>query len=231
MKIEAVLFDSGDTLVFPKGGSWWPGPDFASVLMHHRLDPRDFDAETMRTALHRAELVFEERRFVLDDAEERVLFGKYYRALCDSLGISGHATLIDDLAKAYVDGCNIELYPDTIGVLRELTRRSVVLGLLSDAWPSLERKYLFLGIRSYFQSFTLSCRVGCYKPAPAMYLKASEEMRMEPGSILFVDDDQDNVRAAVRLGMQGIVILRNRKPDPSGMTTIPDLGSILPLIA
>ena len=43
-------------------------------------------------------------------------------------------------------------------------RKGFSLGIISDAWPSLERKYRLLDLRKYFKTFVISAQVGCCKP-------------------------------------------------------------------
>ncbi len=228
--IRGILLDSGGTLVFPKGGSWWPGPEFYPILQKHGVAASEISPQLMNTALDTAEKYFT-NRLISDLEEERQEFRGYYRVLCQNLGfVKATDELIDDLACAYVDGCSLELYPDTVDTLDRLTKEGIILGVLSDAWPSLETKYATLGIRHYFRSFTISARVGCFKPCGQMYHTAIAEIGIEKGSLLFVDDDPGDVRAAIQLGMKGAVILRDRETVAGDIPVIRDLRDIFDLI-
>jgi putative hydrolase of the HAD superfamily len=110
-----------------------------------------------------------------------------------------------------VDGSNVELFPDTVPALEQLKDKGIVLGILSDAWPSLENKYSRLGIKQYFKSFTISARVGCYKPNDLMYRTAVADIGIEPHKLLFVDNDLESVQAAIKLGMDGVVMARDSR--------------------
>jgi HAD superfamily hydrolase (TIGR01509 family) len=55
-----------------------------------------------------------------------------------------------------------------------------------------------------FDRWILSHEVGFKKPSPEIYRKAIEWASVEPQKILFIDDMQRNVEAAVSLGIQGI---------------------------
>ncbi|UCD09323.1 MAG: HAD-IA family hydrolase [Dehalococcoidales bacterium] len=230
MDIKGVLFDSGDTLVFPKSGAWWPGPEFESILLRHGIDTADFDADTMRLALDEGYTFLDNNHLVLNLEEEKEQFRTYYRVICDKLGIIKDDGLIEDLMRAYVEECNFRLYPDTIPVLEKLTNNDVTLGVISDAWPSLHNKYITLGIRHYFKSFTISAEVGCCKPYELIYRRAIDEIGIAPKNLLFIDDDLDNVKAAVRLGMNGIVMLRNKDADISDVPYVQELAEILDII-
>jgi len=83
-----------------------------------------------------------------------------------------------------------------------------------------------LGIRHYFKSFTISAEIGCCKPDELIYRRAIDEIGIEPKNLLFVDDDIDNVKAAIRLGMNGIVMLRNKADNISEIPYVQDLNNI-----
>ena len=230
MDIKGILFDSGDTLVFPKSGSWWPGPEFESILLQHGIDAADFKTDTMRLALEEGMAYLDANHHILNLEEEKNQFRTYYRIICDKLGINKDDELIEDLMCAYVEECNFQLYPHTIPVLEKLTDNGIVMGIISDAWPSLHNKYVTLGIRHYFKSFTVSAVVGCCKPEELIYRKAIEEIGIDPQNLLFVDDDPDNVKGAIRTGMNGMVILRSNVAAIHEVPHVRELNDILDII-
>lgn len=227
--ITGILFDSGDTLVFPKSGSWWPGPDFEHMLHLHGISTSQLHPEKLKRALDEGEKYLDANSLAPDIEKERMLFRKYYQVVLNNLDLIGDDSgLANDLALAYVDGCNIELFPDTVPVLKLLYNKGLSLGIVSDAWPSLENKYSLLGIRMYFKSFTISAKVGCYKPNNLMYETAIAEIGIEPEKLLFVDNDIESVKAAVRLGMGGVVLERQGKEVINDeITFLPDLHRLV----
>ncbi|MBN2076081.1 MAG: HAD-IA family hydrolase [Dehalococcoidales bacterium] len=230
MDIKGILFDSGDVLVFPKSGAWWPGPDFESILLQYGIDAADFETATMRLALDEGYTYLDNNHLILNLEGEKNQFRTYYRIICAKLGIDANDELIEDLARAYVEECNFTLYPDTIPVLEQLANNGIILGVISDAWPSLHNKYFSLGIRYYFKSFTISAEVGCCKPDELIYRKAIDEIGIVPENLLFVDDDFDNVKGAIRTGINGIVMLRNKDVTISEVPCVKELSEILDMI-
>lgn len=79
------------------------------------------------------------------------------------------------------------------------------LGLLSNTNPLhfdyASKKFPILKV---FDRWILSHEVGFKKPAPQIFLKAIEWASVEPEKILFIDDMESHVKAAVSLGMRGI---------------------------
>jgi putative hydrolase of the HAD superfamily len=79
------------------------------------------------------------------------------------------------------------------------------LGLLSNTDP-LHFYYILskFPVMRAFDKWILSYEVGFKKPAREIFQKAIEWASVEPGKILFIDDMEKHVEAAVSLGMQGI---------------------------
>jgi FMN phosphatase YigB (HAD superfamily) len=79
------------------------------------------------------------------------------------------------------------------------------LGLLSNTDP-LHFSYILstFPIISTFEKFILSYEVGFKKPDVRIFQKAIDWASVNPGKILFIDDTQGYVAAAISLGMQGI---------------------------
>ena len=79
------------------------------------------------------------------------------------------------------------------------------LGLLSNT-NALHFDYILpkFPIVMAFEKWILSHEVGFKKPAPEIFQKAMEWASVEPQRILFIDDLQKNVDAAVSLGMEAI---------------------------
>lgn len=210
MNIKGILFDSGDTLVYPKSGSWWLGPKFESILLRHGINIIHFEPDVISLALEEGIAYLNTNHLVTNLDEENDQFRAFYRIICHNLRVNADERLIDDLARTYVEECDFQLYPDAIPVLERLTNKGIILGVLSDAWPSLHNKYVTLGIRHYFKSFTISAEVGCCKPNELIYQKAIDEIGINPENIIFIDDDLDNVKGSIRMGIHGIVLLRNK---------------------
>ena len=170
------------TLIFPKNGFHGGlGLDFEPILHRHGIQVPKPESEIMTKALQEGDKYLSQNQFIDNIEQERDQFRVYYQVVCRNLGLAtvGEA-IIDELASAYVDGCNVELYPDTTWALEHLTDIGITLGVLSDAWPSLETKFANLGIRKYFKSFTVSAKVGCYKPNEAnLYKRAISEIGIE----------------------------------------------------
>jgi FMN phosphatase YigB (HAD superfamily) len=115
---------------------------------------------------------------------------------------------------AFCDAWNRVLEPEPIlgdELFRELGTRCR-LALLSNTdvihVAYMEKNFSFM---QYFPVRIYSCRVGVCKPAPEIYLRALQEVGVSAGEALYIDDIEENVQAARKIGM---LALRFTGVDP-----------------
>ena len=221
--IRAVLFDSGDTLLAPAGGAWWPRPALRDLLnqLASAVEP-----DRLTAALDRGMEFLDTHHQVATEDDEVAQFREYYAIVLRELDLDANSETIEKLARVQIEQ---ELFPDVRDTLEELRRAGLKLGIVSNAWPSLERTYRSLGLRDFFDAFVISSQLGCLKPDPRIYRVAIEQISVEPESILFVDDDPEYVHAAESLGMRGVVMCRYEIHDRSAgtITNLAELRSIV----
>ncbi|MGV9267957.1 HAD-IA family hydrolase [Kitasatospora sp. NPDC003701] len=91
-----------------------------------------------------------------------------------------------------------------VDLLRRARERCSVL-LVTNATAWLEEDLAALGLADLAEGVINSTRVGAAKPDRRIYEVAAERARATPGRCLFVDDRPENVEAAARLGMTGLL--------------------------
>jgi len=94
--------------------------------------------------------------------------------------------------------------PRMLDLLDVLARSGLTLGLLSNIPPELAAE--FRQRHAWLDRFAVlgfSCRIGHVKPEPGAFDWCIRTLGVEPARILFVDDREENVRAARARGMQG----------------------------
>jgi len=78
--------------------------------------------------------------------------------------------------------------------------------ILSNTSPThFQKSYDTTAILKKFSKFYLSFQIGATKPDAAVYQYIIRDMSVEPSSLLFIDDIAENVTAAKKCGMDGIV--------------------------
>lgn len=67
---------------------------------------------------------------------------------------------------------------------------------------NIERTFAWI---QNFDVLVWSYQLGIAKPDPEIYRHALERLGTAPGETLFIDDKRENIDAAVKLGMRGMV--------------------------
>ena len=94
----------------------------------------------------------------------------------------------------------------TVSLMEEIKKAGYLLGMLSNM------PHDFLGwARKNLSVFSLphvsvfSCEVNLVKPEKAIYKKMLSLLNVESGELVFFDDNTDNVKSAVALGIKAIL--------------------------
>jgi len=83
-----------------------------------------------------------------------------------------------------------ELYPDVIGLLKQLHRR-FQLAIVSNFDGRLRVILERLGISKYFGHIFVSSEIGADKPDPEIFRRALKVLHLQPGGVLHVGDDPE----------------------------------------
>jgi putative hydrolase of the HAD superfamily len=106
---------------------------------------------------------------------------------------------------------NIELYPHTRKVLRELKRRGYRMGIVSNAQAAFtvpEIEDLRLG--EFFDFIILSSDVGCSKPEVRIYQLAVRQLEIAPKEVAMIGDDlHGDIYAARGAGLKTVFVNSN----------------------
>jgi putative hydrolase of the HAD superfamily len=93
-----------------------------------------------------------------------------------------------------------------LGILHQLvaSNKCLVGALNNEARETNEYRFKKFGLRNLFSVALSSCYLGLRKPAPAIYLRALDILGRPAERVLFIDDRQENVAAAVSVGMKAV---------------------------
>ncbi|MEU6824504.1 HAD-IA family hydrolase [Streptomyces atriruber] len=95
-----------------------------------------------------------------------------------------------------------------VGLLRKVRAAGLPVLLVTNATPWLADDLALLGLTGpdgFLDGVISSADLGVAKPDRRMYETAAERAGAAPGRCLFVDDREENVDAAVALGMTGLL--------------------------
>jgi len=116
---------------------------------------------------------------------------------------------------------------DEIGVLAELRRQGLSLGVISNWDHRLPEVLANLGLASFFDAVVYSSKAGAEKPDARIFHQTLEELGVEPPAALHVGDGRlEDVEGAVAAGMLALHLTRT-----SGGGDLRDLSSLPSLVA
>ena len=184
-EIQAVLFDFGMVLSLPPDPAAW-----ARMRAITGLSESDLYRE------------YWAHRHAYDSG---ALTGEtYWHKAAQGAGIALEPTQLADLLVADVDLWT-QLNLPMVEWAQRLQRAGIRTGILSNMPDAMEAgivaKFDWL---HDFDHNTWSHALKIAKPEAAIYAHAAEGLKTDPAHILFIDDRQDNVEAAIAAGMQAI---------------------------
>lgn len=156
----------------------------------------------------------------------------YLRLLGQDASREKADNLLLHLEAAYLDPSSYLIFPDVVATLEALTACHYRLGVISNwSWylPDLVRQ---LGLGHFFESITVSARVGAAKPHPSIFLHALDRFRVSSDRMVHVGDNLEaDVRGAQKAGITGVLIDRSDTHRSDGFPIIRSLDQLLDLIA
>jgi putative hydrolase of the HAD superfamily len=206
--IEAVLFDWNNTLV---EFTW---DDELLVAGHRAALGHDDPAFTARY-----------RELMLGDAPQRP-----YADVLAELGVEDPDAFMDAEHEAWRPAHAV--LGSAQAMLESLRSRGIKTGLVANSWPDpprlLRQGVAASGLAELLDAIVLSEEVGASKPQPEIFLRALEQLEVEPFDAMFVGDRLDtDVQGAAAVGMTTVQALWFRADDTPGIE--PDFMAFTPM--
>lgn len=180
--IQALILDFGEVLVRPQSA--------ASIQAMAELAKLDTEEFRRRYWHHRP--AYDSGRLSGTAYWQQVIAG----------GTASEGKVIEQLKTA--DAASwVDYREDMWELAAEFRRRPGRTGFLSNGVPEvMQRVRSEKSLTDFFDAVVLSYEVGCTKPDPRIYEVCLSALGVPAESALFVDDRQENLDAAGRLGMQ-----------------------------
>jgi HAD superfamily hydrolase (TIGR01549 family) len=93
-------------------------------------------------------------------------------------------------------------YTDTAPVLRELARRGIPVGVVSNIVWDVRRDIEAAGVGDAVGAYALSYQMNCEKPDPRIFLKACADLGADPRRTVMVGDNPAQDGGAVTCGLR-----------------------------
>jgi REG-2-like HAD superfamily hydrolase len=138
------------------------------------------------------------------------------------------------LAELFMLTSHWHIFPDAYPTLAALKERGLTVGAVSNWVWNLPELLHALDLVKHFDFIAASARIGFEKPHPRIFEWALEQAEADPSEVIHVGDHLDaDVEGARRLGIEGVLIDRNRRysaDDLDGVPVIHSLDELLPMV-
>ncbi|MEA4965600.1 MAG: HAD family hydrolase [Oscillospiraceae bacterium] len=217
MKIKAVSFDVGNTLVRYNNPLNWKTlyiPALEQVVEQCRIRlPED--------GIEQAASVLTKYNTRENPREKEVSSETIFKEILDVWGQPYH--LLPPVKSAFYGFFQADAvcYEDAVDTLQVLRSKGVKVGALTDVAYGMDDSFSLQDIAAIQPLFDLvltSVDVGYRKPHKAGFLKLLQEFHVSPSQMMYVGDEQKDIVGANSLGIVSVLINRDRTPPDWGQT-------------
>jgi putative hydrolase of the HAD superfamily len=180
-----VLFDFGGVICTPQ-----PDEDLAALAAAAgRVSVADFQNAywPSRTAYDLAALTATE----------------FWRDVAARLGQTFTSAQVDELVRLDIASW-AHMQEGTLALIRDLEAAGQRLALLSNMPVECARAVTGLPVARHFEQLLFSCDFRAGKPDHAFYGRVLDRLGVPAAEVTFIDDRQENVAGAARMGMRAI---------------------------
>ena len=206
MKYKAVIFDLGGTLMRKQTG-----------------------AERTNVQVRMADaLLISSGDFIplWNTAFDELMRGRSYdcqtclRHICQQLNVVVPDKQIELAARIFQESVNrVVMTPreEAFGVISSLKSAGYKIGLISNCTSEVATAWKETSLSPLFDVTILSYLAGVRKPDPNIYLLATERLGVAPEECVFVDDNEEFLEGAYKLGIKAVMLFApgENDDDPS----------------
>ena len=208
MKVKAVIFDIGQTLVhYPNPLNWSAlyRPAFESIAEKHKINITENEYAHIGEVLTKYNTRINPREF-------EVSSDTIFREIINVTTISSE--YLDVIKKGFFAFFHrdIQIYADAEETLREIKSRNILIGTLSDVAYGMENSYALEDIKpllKYIDVPFTSNDTGYRKPSPKGLEILSKKMNVPTSEMMFVGDEKKDVECAISAGAAAVLINRS----------------------
>ncbi|EET85079.1 HAD-superfamily hydrolase, subfamily IA, variant 3 [Clostridium carboxidivorans P7] len=205
--IKAILFDSGRVLNYPKSGNWFITPSFFKYVDKDVFN--SISKNKKKVAFKKAYNYINSCKLIKTQEEEYGHFIKYYNIFFKELPeLDLKTDAVKGIAKDLVYNPQKYIFFDEVVNVISILSKKYKLGIVSDAWPSLNMVFEAAELKNYFSTFVVSSMLGATKPESIMYQTALDELGVLPENTVFIDDNLKNCIGANKLGIHSVLLCR-----------------------
>jgi putative hydrolase of the HAD superfamily len=233
MKLKAVFFDAGETLLAPHPSFH---ELFALVLgeQGHDRPPERVGAVFERMAPSFAEVI--DRLAVSSWSVSReastAFWGALYGKALEDLGVPDPSGKVASaLYERFTRYESYRLFPDAVPTLEALKAAGKTVGLISNFEEWLEGMLIEMEVAPLFDLMVISGKEGIEKPDPAIFRLALDRSGVDPADALYVGDHpRIDIKGAQAVGMEAVLIDRRGRHEGFDGIRIRSLDELLGIL-
>ena len=128
---------------------------------------------------------------------------KFWMEFSDAMGKDVPEKCREKAKKMYKD--KFVFFPEVIELIEKLKSEGFRLSILSNMFPYQAKIIKEMNGCSLFDDLFFSCERGLKKPDLEFYELVIKEMNVRPQECLFIDDKEENLLLAEKLGMKTVL--------------------------
>lgn len=197
-RIKAIIFDVGGVLVLGK----YSKPPYDR---HHTLGVHDYISKELNISLDQ---YFDS----IDTTYALAIEGKLSNNKILKVFAKNLNSSIRNLKKIYILAYkkhfkqNKQLFEQVF----KLKKYGYKVAVLSDQWCLSQKALMPKKLYKKFDEVIVSCKVKLRKPNPKIYQLILSKLKLKPQEILFIDNQNWNIKPAKKLGMKTILFKDNK---------------------
>ncbi len=123
----------------------------------------------------------------------------------------------------------LHLTPGLVPLLNELRAENIPINIATASLPSnVEFYFKQLDLARWFSRTKIVCNDGSFpgKPSPAIYLKATRALGLQPEDCIVVEDSISGIKAASNAGVKKIIAIASTN-SVEYFTSIPEVTAVI----
>ncbi|MBN2753865.1 MAG: HAD-IA family hydrolase [Candidatus Goldbacteria bacterium] len=204
MKVKAVFFDAGETLIHRN-------PSLATITHRYllkagkKVNRAKLNAVLFQAARDMKEIV---QKAELNDTEK---WHVYMDSVLKKLGIKDN-NLKNDVIARLKRGTSFRVYDEVWGVLKGLKKAGIKAGIISNAPRDLKKVFDRLGLTKQFDWIVVSEDAGVEKPDKKIYDLAIKRCGFDRKNVIYIGDNYlADIMGSVAAGIKPVWLLRDTK--------------------
>lgn len=219
--INAIIFDWGDTLSpgIPEGG-------FPVERIKRKFKLNEKKINQCLEILEQIEGWLKNVPDPRSVKQERKIQNNFWGMLAQKTKIKDGDSFVNYLLEWNLEKATPILFPEVLDTISYLSKKNYTLGILSNGWPSRLLEIQRTGIAEYFKVILVSSIIGAEKPDIKAYQIALKKIGIPANQILMVDNKEEYLNPAHKLGMKVVYLDRIDFDPNSKFPRIKDISEI-----